>query len=249
MPTQIVITMAGFGQRFRDAGYDLPKYRIAAHGRTLFHWSLLSLQSFIQAGASLLFIARAADQCEGFIRGEVPALDIQDWSLLELAAPTDGQATTALQAMSRLVPSRPMLIYNIDTFVEPACLSSDRVRGDGWIPCFPGAGSGWSFARTPENSDRISELREKQRISPHATIGLYWFRSAALYTDLYRRFYADPGQPEAGERYIAPMYNRLIEDGGEVYLHRVPLEGVHPLGTPAEVQQFIAAPPPVPTII
>jgi NDP-sugar pyrophosphorylase family protein len=241
MTTQIIITMAGFGQRFREAGYDLPKYRIEAHGRTLLYWSLLTLKNFFQAGASVLFIARAADQSESFIRDQVPTLGIGNWSLLELSSPTDGQATTALQAMSRIDPASPMLIYNIDTFVEPQHLPAASVRGDGWVPCFPGVGAGWSFARTVDDSDRIVEIREKQRISPHATVGLYWFRTAALYADLYRRFYADIRRLEAGERYIAPMYNQLIEDGGEVYLHRVPLAAVHPLGTPAEVQRFTAA--------
>ena len=32
----IVITMAGLGSRFRKAGYQVPKYMIEAHEKTLF---------------------------------------------------------------------------------------------------------------------------------------------------------------------------------------------------------------------
>lgn len=39
----IVITMAGLGERFLKAGYKQPKYEIEVHGKTLFEWSLLSL--------------------------------------------------------------------------------------------------------------------------------------------------------------------------------------------------------------
>ena len=239
-PPHVVITMAGFGQRFRDAGYDVPKYRIEVHGRTLFDWSLTSLANFIAAGSPVLFIARAADACRDFIAAEAPRLGIAQWSLLELSAPTDGQATTALQAVPLIPPESPLLIYNIDTLVEPRALPADGPRGDGWVPCFPGAGSAWSFARIAGDDDRVVEIREKERISPHATVGLYWFRSAALFADLYQRFDMLTGRLEVGERYIAPMYNELIAGGGSVYLHRVPLDAVHPLGTPDEVRRFAA---------
>lgn len=241
---QIVITMAGFGQRFRAAGYTQPKYKIVAHDHSLFAWSLGSLAGFIATGARVVFVARRDDDCRAFLAAETPALGITDWDLIELDAPTDGQATTALLAGPALDPERPFLVYNIDTCVEAWALPPGAVRGDGWIPCFPGAGSGWSFVRLDEATGRAVEVREKQRISPHATIGLYWFSSFRLYVDLYRRFYEEAGRLEAGERYIAPLYAALIEEGGTVYIHEVPLVAVHPLGIPAEVEAFIAAPPP-----
>lgn len=238
MQTQIVITMAGFGRRFLDVGYLQPKYQIEAHGHSLFFWSLLSLRSFTQAGASFLFVARTADHCRDFIARELPALGISTWYLLELQEPTDGQATTALHALSKIDRNSPVLVYNIDTFVNPTALPQDSVRGDGWVPCFPGIGDAWSFARTGGDGRSIVEIREKKRISEHATIGLYWFKSGALYADLYHRSYDTTDRHEAGERYIAPMYNQLIGDGGQVYLHPVPLTAVHPLGTPQDVERF-----------
>ncbi len=244
MATQIVITMAGFGRRFLDAGYNLPKYRIAAHGKSLFTWSLSSLQSFIDTGASVLFIARQADGCRPFIEGELAALNVHNWDLLELDAPTDGQATTALLAAPRLQADCPLLVYNIDTYVEARALPASSVRGDGWLPCFPGGGDGWSFARLDEQTGRVVEVREKKRVSSHATIGLYWFSSFRLYADLYRHYYTDNRLLDAGERYIAPIYNQLIADGGNVYISEIPFEAVYPLGTPVEVREFVASPPP-----
>jgi hypothetical protein len=109
-------------------------------------------------------------------------------------------------------------------------------RGDGWIPCFPAQGEHWSFARANGNR-RVIETAEKRRISPHATVGLYWFRSFELFEDTYRRHFANGGA-EKGERYIAPMYNTLIARQGAVYLSVIPAESVHPLGTPEEVEAF-----------
>lgn len=236
--TTAVITMAGFGRRFLDAGYRLPKYRIEAHGRPLFEWSMLSLRSFIEAGSHFVFVVRRDDQAKSFISDCAERLLIEKCSIIELDAPTDGQATTALLASSAILdPSAPMLIYNIDTFVNPRSLPADQVRGDGWIPCFPAEGDHWSFARTAAD-DRAIELREKRRISPHATIGLYWFSSFHLYRRSYSAFYETAGTLEMNERYVAPLYNHLIESGRPVFIHRVPASDVYPLGVPADVEAF-----------
>ena len=230
--------MAGQGLRFRAAGYDVPKFEITVRGRTLFAWSMESLRSFIDAGATFIFIARSADHADSFIRAEAARLGIREHRLVELDAMTDGQATTALLAETAIEhPDRPFLIYNIDTHVDPEFLAADAARGAGWIPCFPGEGSAWSFARADEDG-RIREVREKVRIAPHATVGLYWFSSFRVYREAYDRHYGDGGGIEAGERYVAPLYNDLIARGLPVYLHELPASAVIPLGTPAEVESF-----------
>ncbi|HWU01022.1 MAG TPA: hypothetical protein VN229_25510 [Terriglobales bacterium] len=237
---QIVITMAGFGRRFLDAGYDLPKYRLQAHGKSLFSWSLSSLASFIANGSPVVFIVRQADASETFIAAEAARIGLRDWQLIEIAHPTDGQATTVLHAATALEADKPVLIYNIDTYVEAHALPHTAMHGDGWIPCFPGLGEAWSFARTEDDSARVVEVREKKRISPHASIGLYGFRSYAMYAELYAEFYRSNAKMEAGERYIAPMYNMLIAEGGAVFMHHVPRAAMHPIGTPEEYRAFCA---------
>ena len=42
----IVITMGGLGSRFRKMGYTVPKYMIEAKEKTLFEWSLISLEGY-----------------------------------------------------------------------------------------------------------------------------------------------------------------------------------------------------------
>jgi hypothetical protein len=117
------------------------------------------------------------------------------------------------------------------------------IRGDGWIPVTDALGDNWSFARA-DDQQRALELREKCRISSHATIGLYYFSSFTLYNNVYESFYADASRVEANERYIAPTYNLLIERGLEVFVEPVPLEDFRALGTPADLQSFLSASPP-----
>lgn len=238
-PPLVVITMAGLGSRFRAAGYTVPKYRVEVRGRTLFAWSLLSLREFLSVGCEVVFVVLAADAASDFIREQSDELGVAGHRVVALEGLTDGQATSALLALDGEHNDRPLIIYNIDTYVVPPAFRPQDLRGDGWIPCFPGEGDAWSFVRSDDDG-RVLEVREKQRISPHATLGLYGFGSVGTYRTVYEEFYADPANVERGERYVAPMYNHLIRAGAQLWMSSVEPAAVHPLGTPAEVAAFAA---------
>lgn len=237
----VVITMAGRGQRFRDAGYEVPKWAVEVHGRSTFAWSLLSLDSWLRAGVDVVLVARVEDDARPFVEAECAQLGVSRVTVIEVEGTTDGQATTVVRAQDHVVVDDPLLVYNIDTHVRPHALDASKVRGDGWIPCFPGVGNAWSFALADEDG-RVSAVREKERISDDATIGLYWFSSFALYVETYEAAVASGSGLAKGERYIAPLYNDLIASGRPVYLDRLPSEAVVPLGTPADVERFGALP-------
>ena len=236
-PWSFVITMAGLGSRFRRAGYDRPKYMIATCGKTLFEWALEGLAAMARPGDVFVFIARREDSASAFIKERCAALGIADPVALELDAPTDGQATTALAAMPLVPAHHPMAIFNIDTGLAPGVLRREMARGAGWIPCFRAPGDGWSFCRADEQG-RVLEVREKSRISEFATIGFYWFDSARRYRESYDAYYGVAGREEKGERYVAPLYNDIIASDGAVWLSEVEREGVIALGTPEDVKQF-----------
>jgi hypothetical protein len=241
----LAITMAGFGRRFAEAGYTRPKYELVALDRPLFDWSMAGLAGFLDAGWRLRLAARAGEGARDFIMARAAARSLAVDAVIELDAPTDGQATTALHLARGSAPDAPFAVFNIDTFVAPGALDPAAIPADaaGWVPCFDAPGDGWSFARA-DAAGRIVELREKRRFSPHATIGFYWFSSARRYCELYDRFFADAGGVEAGERYIAPMYNALIDEGAPVYIAHVPFDAMGALCTPDQVAAFKANPPP-----
>ena len=238
--TTVVVTMAGRGQRFRDVGYDVPKFAIEVKGRSLFRWSLASLASWLEEAPQLVFVTRREDDARDFVVEQCRLEGARDPVVVELDATTDGQATTVLAASEAVTDrSAPLLVYNIDTHVRPGAMRREAVRGDGWIPCFPGAGDAWSFAAADEDG-RVHDVVEKVRISSDATVGLYWFSSFALYGDAYARRYGPGSELQAGERYIAPMYSTLLEQGRPVFLQRLHFEDVVPLGTPDDVVRFAA---------
>ncbi|WP_035339521.1 MULTISPECIES: glycosyltransferase family 2 protein [Dickeya] len=239
--TNIVITMAGRGSRFYDAGYTVPKYEIVAHGRSLFDWSMLSLSNFITENARFIFVCLAENHSGDYVRAQCAALGIEDVHVLELDALTDGQATSAYLSKHLWHQDAPLLVYNIDTFVEPVALNPLDIQpgADGWVPCFQVPGDHWSFVKVGHDG-WATQVAEKTRISDYASIGLYWFANATEYVAAYDTFFADPANLVKGERYIAPLYQQLIAEGKKIAIADLPIERVHVLGTPAELDIFLA---------
>lgn len=236
----VVITMGGIGSRFRNAGYDEPKYMIEVNGKTLFEWSMMSLQDFYKVTERIIFIALRDDKydVEEFIKNKCAALRISDYRIIVLDELTDGQATTALSAKKYWRSDNGLLIYNIDTYVEPGAMLYDELHGDGFIPCFQAPGTHWSFVRL-DDTGQVAEIKEKERISNYCTLGAYYFRTCALYDELYHEFYIEKGNSVKGERYVAPLYDYLLKKNGRIYISDIPADKVHVLGTPEELQKFI----------
>lgn len=244
MSLNAVITMAGRGSRFYEAGYTVPKYEIIAHDRSLFEWSMLSLKNFLTSDSRVIFVCLEENKSSNFILQQTEELGINDVHIIELKELTDGQATSAYLSRELWNPDWPLLIYNIDTYVKPHALQPRDIRpdSDGWVPCFQVPGEHWSFVKLGEDGWAV-DLAEKQRISDYASIGFYWFRHAGRYVKLYDRFFSDPKNLVRGERYIAPLYRQLLAEGGKVSLTDLRPADIHVLGTPIELQRFLTLSP------
>lgn len=233
----IVITMGGMGSRFFKAGYNLPKYMIEVKNKTLFEWSMISLRNFKSDTTKFIFIVKKEDAAVEFISDKCNDLGIDKPNVIQIDELTDGQATTAMLAKEYWNNDEALIIFNIDTHINPDVLYPEDIQGDGWIPTFNGEGDSWSFVKVNELGYG-TEVREKQRISDYATIGLYAFSSALLYEKLYTQYYSNKNNIEKGEKYIAPVYNQLIESGGRVRIKQLPREAVQVIGTPEELIKF-----------
>ena len=234
----VIITMAGLGSRYRKAGYQVPKYMIEAKGKTLFEWSMDSLLDYNPYVAKYIFVVRKEDNSSTFIRRMCSLHGLENVKIIEIDYLTDGQATSCMLAIPYCKKDAPIMIYNIYTYVEPFELKYADISGNGYIPCFNAAGDHWSFVRL-DDYGKVVEVREKRRISDNCSIGAYYFSSAELYQQLYEEYYSDVGRIEGKEKYIAPLYNYMIEKGMKVTISIVPIEKVHVMGTPEELMEFL----------
>ncbi len=234
---ELVITMAGCGSRFYNAGYKVPKYQIVAFEKTLFEWSLISLKGFMDVVVNTIFIVQRKDNSIDFITNLCNKLGINPFTIIEIDGVTDGQATTAMKAAPFWNKDNSILIFNIDTFIEEGEMNFKEIKGCGFIPCFKGDGDHWSFACVDENLKALY-VKEKVRISEFCSVGAYYFKTSKLYEDLYYKYYEN-NRDVNGEKYIAPLYNYLIEEGKDVYISEIDKNKVHVLGTPEELNMFL----------
>lgn len=133
-----------------------------------------------------------------------------------------------------------LIIFNIDTFRPnfslPTCF--DREKIDGYLEVFEADGEQYSFVLpSDETLCKVAKTAEKQRISNLCSSGLYYFRKSKDFTDIFRTMQAK-GDVTKKEFYIAPMYNYLIEKGGDVRYHKIGLEEIVFCGTPQEYERL-----------
>lgn len=229
----ILITMAGEGRRFKKVGFSQPKHRLVVRGKSIFTWALTSLKNFFNE--NFLFVTQLSNNDEPFIKEQCQSLGIENFTVKTIDHLTSGQSTTVVTAEDFILnPEEKILIYNIDTYVEPDQLRPELIKGSGWVPSFKAKGNRWSFVKFDEEF-KVYDITEKIRISEYGTIGLYYFESYQLFKECYERFQYNNNQ----EKYIAPLYSYILNTlQFDVYTHVVNENAVHVLGTPEDVTAF-----------
>lgn len=236
----IVIPMAGLSQRFRDAGYAVPKYMLDLHGRTLFSWTVGSFERYF-ATEPFLFIARDEAGTPEFIDREVARLGIAEARTVILSHPTKGQAETVRLGIERnnIPGDQPLTIFNIDT-IRPAFRYPARPgmsTADGYIEVMRASDPSFSYAAPAETGDeRVKGTAEKKVISDLASTGLYYFRQSK---DFIATLKKEEDNPSSHELYIAPLYNFLIQAGQDIRYAEVPSDQVLFAGTPAQYNDLL----------
>jgi dTDP-glucose pyrophosphorylase len=225
---KILLTMAGFGNRFKDAGYRQEKFEIEFRGHKLLDWSLASLGNFQEF--DLILIARDLPGIRKSLAESARAIGFQNARIVTVVNPTRGQAETATLAEPAFDQDDSILIFNTDTFIDPTVLSPADIRGDGWIPTFSASGDQWSFVETGDGG-RALRTAEKTRISDQCSVGLYYFSSFQGFCDLVRNARWER------ELFVAPLYNEWIAAGHTTFVYELPESAVTVLGTPQDLER------------
>lgn len=231
----IVIPMAGAGSRFSNAGFKTPKPLIDVQGKPMYQWATNSLP--LEYASRLIFIVREDAFTEQIIADINKTYGMFEPRIKVLENLSRGQAETVYLARDLMDLTQPTLIHNADTAFQSMDMPGDDVFGG--LVVFESAPNDarWSFARThDEQPDRVVEVREKKIISRLASTGTYYFSDSAwLMYSIKHSLMNDI--TEQGEFYIAPLYNRAIEDGH--YIQCLKCENFTCLGTPEELEDAL----------
>lgn len=235
--------MAGMSSRFSNAGYELPKYMLQAHGKSLFSFAIESFRHYFN-NTEFLFIARDIDNTENFINKEVINIGIKNFSIVILNNLTSGQAETVYLGLekAKVHQSKPISIFNIDTyrknFTFPHFLNLNKI--DGFLEVFIGKGENWSYVKPGSKlKNSVLETSEKRPISNLCCTGFYHFKNVELFNKTFKKYSQDQSiQLVRNELFIAPMYNLIINSGGDIRYQKILKKDIFIFGTPEEYENF-----------
>jgi UDP-N-acetylglucosamine diphosphorylase / glucose-1-phosphate thymidylyltransferase / UDP-N-acetylgalactosamine diphosphorylase / glucosamine-1-phosphate N-acetyltransferase / galactosamine-1-phosphate N-acetyltransferase len=233
----IVVPMAGAGSRFAIAGYKAPKPFIDVKGKMMIERVLDNLS---YPGANFILIARE----EHLVNCSEAIEDIQSRfpvSFILINALTHGAACTVLAAHRLINSDTPLLIANSDQIVDMNL--SDYIEDcfsrklDGSILTFHDTDTKWSYAKV-DKGGHVLEVKEKQVISNHATVGIYLFASGRDFIDGTLDMISKRDTTN-DEFYIAPVYNHLIKQDKNIGLYEINKEDMHGIGTPDDLTKYL----------
>lgn len=236
MAIDYVICAAGAGSRMMEINPSVAKPLLKLGGKTLLERSLESLDLF--PGDRLIILS----QKDHGLRAAMETTLATRYSFceihwIEIQGLTRGQLETALLARPVLNPDHGVVIFNCDTFFRSRNLTRKLSESgiDAIIPCSREEGDSWSFCAVAEDRDgaKVLEVVEKVRISHWCSVGYYHFRTARLFLELADRYMR---LATAGELYVAPMYQLMIEEGHHVVLDVV--DTFKPMGSLSQLLDY-----------
>jgi NDP-sugar pyrophosphorylase family protein len=232
----VVIPASGLGSRFKPVNDTKILYPVPPEGKPMFAHAVETLGfSFDRLILVSLIEHELPSKAAKYLR----AINAE---LIELPATTRGPADTVLRARDRLLedPAGEVVVCNVDqAMVWPGdwAMQWFVTRGAvGGIPTIERNSNRHSYCVMDQNIDhKVSGVREKKRVSPRATVGIYWFHNALAFLDAADQMFAAGDTAPNGEYYVGPVYNYI-----EGLILEYPLCEFWSLGEPPNLGAYLA---------
>jgi NDP-sugar pyrophosphorylase family protein len=245
MYMQIVIPMSGFGERFRRAGYSVPKPLIKIEGKPI----IAHVIDMFPGDHEFLFICNQDHLAESQFRmKEAIESACPGGRIIGIKPHKLGPIHAVKQVVDMLDMQQPVIVNYCDftcywdwedfqKFVKMnGCV--------GAIPAYKGfhphtLGS-TNYAYLRETGGIVDDIQEKQpytnnRMDEFASSGTYYFSSVKVMLDAFDQV-VERNLNVGGEFYVSLAYKPLLEDGGLVTVY--PLQHFMQWGTPEDVSEY-----------
>lgn len=243
---QIVIPMSGYGERFRRAGYRVPKPLIEVDGKPI----IAHVIELFPGETDFVFVCSQEhlDAPEYNMAGQL-ARYCPRGRIVGIAPHKLGPVHAVLQAADVIDPDAPTVVNYCDFACRWDWLDFKRAVAetgcDGAIPCYTGfhphmlGSTNYAYVRSERG--RVLAIQEKQPYTDtpadeYASSGTYYFASGALMRDAFERTQARPELALSGEYYVSLAYRPLLEDGRRIMVY--PLQHFMQWGTPQDLDEY-----------
>lgn len=242
---QIVIPMSGFGERFRRAGYTLPKPLIEIDGKPI----IAHIIDMFPGEENFIFICNrdhleAHDyRMEECIRRHCPTARVVGIDPHKL-----GPVHAVLEIADLIDPEEPVVVNYADFtcywdwrhFLEFV----KKSRCDGAIPAYrgfhPHSLGTTNYAYMKQQNGWVEDIQEKRpytenRMDEYASSGTYYFSSGSLMMESFRAA-KEQDLNVGGEYYVSLTYKPLLASGKHVAVYD--LQHFMQWGTPEDVEEY-----------
>ena len=250
---QIIIPMSGFGERFRSAGYTVPKPLIEVDGKPI----IAHVIDLFPEETDFIFICN---------EDHLANTEYRITQILQNLCPTGriigiqahklGPIHAVRQVERLLDPNRPVIVnycdfscyWNWDHFksfvVDSACA--------GAIPAYKGfhphslGSTNYAYIKerfdeaTGKGNGWVADIQEKQpftdnRMEEFASSGTYYFASAKIMNDAFAQT-MDKNLNVGGEFYVSLAYKHMLAKGNKIAVY--PLQHFMQWGTPEDLHEY-----------
>lgn len=242
---QIVIPMSGFGERFRRAGYTVPKPLIEIEGKPV----IAHVIDMFAGESDFLFIcnsehlANADYRMEEILRQYCPTGRVVGIPPHKL-----GPIHAVRQVESMIDPERPVVV----NYCDFTCYWDwshfkhyvATCKCDGAIPAYKGFHphtlGKTNYAYMKEAGGWMQDIQEKQpytdnRMEEYASSGTYYFGSGRVMSEAFRET-MEQSINVNGEYYVSLAYKPLLKEKRAIAVY--PLQHFMQWGTPQDVAEY-----------
>ena len=242
---QIVIPMSGFGERFRAAGYIVPKPLIVVENKPI----IQHVVEMFSSEDNFIFICNEEHLNEPTYAMRETLRSICPNGVIVAIPPHKlGPVYAVMQSIS-LIDQNQQTIVNYCDFTCYWDYSHFKdfvndVDADGVIPSYRGfhPHTLWSnyYAYVKEGAGLVSDIQEKQPFTKtprqeFASSGTYYFKTGSLMQKYFERC-IDEELMVSNEYYVSMTYKPMMQDNLSVYVYE--LQHFMQWGTPTDLHEY-----------
>lgn len=242
---QIIIPMSGFGERFRSAGYKIPKPLIKVDEKTI----IQHIVEMFPGETNFTFICNSdhLGQEEYKMRETLEQI-CPTGKIVPIKGHKLGPIYTVMQALDHINSMEPVIVNYSDFSCYWDYHHFNKIiteaDWDGAIPSYRGfhPHTLWSnyYAYVREKNFIACDIQEKQPftdcpVEEFASSGTYYFKSGALMQQ-YFQICMDKKMMVNNEYYVSMAYKPMMEDGLRIYVYELPY--FMQWGTPEDLEEY-----------
>lgn len=247
---QIIIAMSGFGERFRRAGYTVPKPLIEVNGKPIIA-HVLDMFNVPEEANDVFFVCNKEHlQNSSFCMQEILTKYAPQGRICPIAPHKLGPVYAVSQIFDQIDLAKPTIVNYCDftctwdwdgfkKFVE-------ETQCDGAVMCYTGFHPHmlgcFNYAYVRVDSDNtVQAIQEKKPytdspMGEYASSGSYYFKNAQVMKDVFEETLKREDLMLKGEYYVSLAYRPLLEKNKNIKVFEI--EKFCQWGTPEDLQEW-----------